>query len=123
MFKSDAEDDPIPHCLECGDILYGRPDKKFCSSVCRNAWHAHIRTGKRRIRSNTLNGLAKNYRILEDLLKLKKSSCPLDSLTQLGFDPGLVTHQAEKIGRHMEYRCFDLAYSQSSVKIFNLHRL
>ncbi|MBO7643445.1 MAG: hypothetical protein J6S62_00575 [Bacteroidales bacterium] len=123
MYNYDQDNDPIPHCLECGEILYGRPDKKFCSSGCRNAWHSHLRTGKRLARSLTLNGLAKNYKILEDLLKLKQSSCPLDSLTQLGFDPCLVTHQAEKMGRHIVYRCFDLAYSQSSVKIFNLHRL
>ena len=123
MYNNDEDIDAIPHCLECGDVLYGRPDKKFCSSGCRNAWHAHIRTNKRIARTLTLNGLTKNYRILENLLKLKQSSCPMDSLTQLGFNPSLITHQAEKIGRHLVYRCFDLAYCQSSVKIFNLHRL
>ena len=123
MYINDEETEDVPHCLECGDVLYGRSDKKFCDATCRNAWHAHIRSGKRVARSITLNGLAKNYRILEDLLRLKQSSCPMDSLIQLGFNPGLVTHQAEKKGRHLEYRCFDLAYSQSLVKIFNLHRL
>ncbi|MBO4447261.1 MAG: hypothetical protein J5764_03950 [Bacteroidales bacterium] len=123
MYKNDLEEDGIPHCLECGEILYGRSDKKFCGATCRNAWHSHFRSGKRLARSLTLNGLTKNYKILEDLISLKQKSCPLDSLTVLGFNPELITHQAVKNGRHTEYRCFDIAYCQSSAKIFNLHRL
>ena len=121
--KDNQEDEGIAHCLECGEILYGRADKKFCSTGCRNAWHGHFRSERRLARSLTLNGLSRNYRILDDLLRLKQSSCPMDSLTLLGFDPELVTHQGEKRGRHIVYRCFDIAYSLSSVKLFNLHRV
>ena len=47
MYINDEETEDVPHCLECGDVLYGRSDKKFCDATCRNAWHAHIRSGKR----------------------------------------------------------------------------
>ncbi len=123
MYEDRIEEQDIAHCLECGEILYGRADKKFCSAGCRNAYHSHGRSAKRLARSITINGLARNYRILDDLLRLKQSSCPMDSLTELGFNAGLVTHQAQKNGRHMEYRCFDIAYCMSSAKLFNLHRV
>ena len=29
-------------CLECGDKLFGRIDKKFCSDACRNAYNNKI---------------------------------------------------------------------------------
>ena len=113
----------VVHCLECGEPLYGRSDKKFCNSLCRNAWHGHIRSASRLSRHSTLAGISGNYAILENLLKINKTSCPMDSLISMGFHPELVTHAGEKRGRHTEYRCFDIAYFISAAKIFNLHRI
>ena len=115
-------DDSV-HCLECGEPLLGRSDKKFCDSFCRNAWHAHIRSEERQHRHFTLKELSGNYSILCNLLRMNKTSCPVGSLTQMGFRPELVTHKGEKIGRHIEYRCFDLAYCLTPGKLFNLHRI
>lgn len=115
-------DDGI-HCLECGEPLFGRSDKKFCDAACRNAWHSHMRTVAKQHRQYTLKELSGNYSILSNLLRLQKTSCPVGSLLQMGFRPELVTHKGEKKGRHMEYRCFDLAYCLTPGKLFNLHRV
>ena len=122
MYKPITDDDS-PHCLECGDIIWGRADKKFCNADCRNAWHSHQRSLARQQRSFTINVLNRHYAILTSLLQLKKSSCPVGSLKAMGFKPELVTHKGEKVGRHIEYRCFDIAYSLTHGKLFNLHRV
>lgn len=122
MYKFQPFEDE-PHCLECGEPLYGRSDKKFCNSGCRNAWHGHLRSEMRITRTNTLNGLSRNYNVLDQLLKLHQSSCPRDRLCDLGFRPELVTHRIEKKGKHLEYRCFDIAYNLSSAKIYNIRRV
>jgi predicted nucleic acid-binding Zn ribbon protein len=123
MYKPINPEHYDSHCLECGEPIYGRADKKFCNSDCRNSWHAHLRSEGRRKKHRTLNTLSVNYAILENLLRLQKTSCPLGSLLEMGFRPEYVTHTAEKIGRHTEHRCFDIAYYLSAAKIFNIHRV
>jgi len=55
-----------PVCLECGDKIKGRSDKKFCNDACRSAHH----NKKNKVVSNpqkTINNLlSKNRRILKD---------------------------------------------------------
>jgi len=123
MYKPFIEDEEGGHCLECGEPLYGRSDKKFCDSNCRNAWHGHIRSESRRRHHLTLQGLNSNYAILSNMLRIHKSSCPVSSLISMGFRPEYVTHRGEKIGRHLEYRCFDIAYCLTPKKLFNLHKI
>ena len=71
----------------------------------------------------TLKILTRNYSILEALFRLKGASCPVSTLTQMGFQPDFVTHQVQKKGKHLEYRCFDFIYNMSDSKLFNLRRL
>ncbi|MBR4809584.1 MAG: hypothetical protein IK031_04820 [Bacteroidales bacterium] len=123
MYKHANPEDHGNHCLECGEPVYGRIDKKFCNNMCRNNWHARIRSEGRQKKRGTIRVLSLNYGILENLLRINKTSCPMDSLREMGFRPDYVTHAAEKKGRHSEYRCFDLAYYMSAGKIFNLHRV
>ena len=39
-------------CLECGDKLVGRSDKKFCSDYCRNAHNNTINTDSKNLIRN-----------------------------------------------------------------------
>lgn len=52
-------------CLECGEIIKGRADKKFCNDACRNAFN----NKQNKVSSNLMrainNRLRKNHRILE----------------------------------------------------------
>ena len=119
----DFNDDEQRHCLECGEPLYGRTDKKFCDRSCKNRWHGHIRLGQRNSYNRTIAGLTRNYALLERLYKLKKLSCPMGDLLDMGFTPELTTHTVQKKGKHLEYRCFDFVYNLSEGKMFNLRRI
>ena len=53
-------------CLECGEKIVGRVDKKFCSDYCRNAHHNNLNKDRKNLVRNVNNLLRKNYRILEE---------------------------------------------------------
>ena len=109
-------------CLECGTEFYGRPDKKFCSPVCKNKYHNREASSVRHTRNYIITALQINYNILRDLLREGRRSASLQDLAIRGFNPGYVTgHSAGKCG-HNEYSCFDIKYYQSSSKVFNLRR-
>jgi len=73
-------------CLECGDKIVGRIDKKFCSDACRNSYNNTINKDHRNIIRNTNNRLRKNYRILETLNPEQKTKCSKAKLIENGFD-------------------------------------
>ena len=54
-------------CLECGEKIVGREDKKFCSDGCRNAYNNKINKDSTNYMRNINNKLRKYYRILLDL--------------------------------------------------------
>lgn len=116
-------DEEHGHCLECGEPLYGRTDKKFCNISCKNRYHGHIRLGQRLAYNKTINALGRNYAVLEHLYKLKRSACPVENLLDMGFSTEYTTHAVQKKGKHLEYRCFDFVYNLSDCKLFNLRRL
>ena len=51
-------------CLECGEKIVGREDKKFCSDGCRNTYNNKINKDSTNYMRNVNNKLRKNYRIL-----------------------------------------------------------
>ena len=118
MYKKEEE----PHCLECGERLYGRTDKKFCSCECKSRYHGHLRYIAKKVQDSELNALAKNYSILETILNLTTGRCPLATLEEMGFRKEYVT-QVTKKGKHLEYRCFDFAYNMGAGRLFNLRRI
>ena len=46
-------------CLECGDKVVGRIDKKFCSDYCRNAFNNKVDKESKNLIRNTNNRLRK----------------------------------------------------------------
>lgn len=95
-------------CLECGDpILFGRQDRKFCCSTCKNRYNnRRLRSGKIS-RGRVLQVLDRNYSILMHLLKLGISSLGVSDMRHLGFDFDHVTSY-HKTRRMTELWCYDI---------------
>jgi predicted nucleic acid-binding Zn ribbon protein len=72
-------------CLECGDHLKGRIDKKFCSDYCRNSYNNKVNKDSKNLIRNMNNRLRKNHKILSELNTRGKTKIPR---TQL-YDKGL----------------------------------
>ncbi|HLF52512.1 hypothetical protein [Flavobacterium sp.] len=73
-------------CLECGEKIVGREDKKFCSDGCRNAYNNKINKDSNNFMRNVNNKLRKNYRILSELNIEGKSKTTRTKLLSKGFD-------------------------------------
>lgn len=78
-------------CLECGEQLKGRADKKFCSDYCRNAYNNKLNKDSKNLIRNTNNRLRKNYRILEELNPNGKSKATKSQLLSKDFSFDLIT--------------------------------
>ena len=74
------------NCLECGEKIVGREDKKFCSDGCRNAYNNKMNKDSNNYMRNVNNKLRKNYRILSDANPDGKSKITKTKLLSKGFD-------------------------------------
>ena len=78
-------------CLECGDKVIGRVDKKFCSDYCRNAYNNKVNKASKNLIRNTNNRLRKNYKILSELNTSGKTKVTRRKLFDRGFDFKFIT--------------------------------
>ena len=72
-------------CLECGEKIVGRVDKKFCSDYCRNAYNNNRNKDSKNLQRNINNQLRKNYRILEEFNPEGKGKTTRSKLQAKGF--------------------------------------
>lgn len=72
-------------CLNCGDVVTGRADKKFCSDYCRNIYNNQWRTYSDNYIKKVNNILKKNRKILTDLNPSGKTTVHRNQLLKLGF--------------------------------------
>ena len=97
-------------CLECGEPLKGRSDKKFCSDYCRNAYNNNVNKDSKNLIRNTNNRLRKNYKILSELNTTGKIKVTRSKLIQHNFDFNFFTSiYTTKTGNTYFY-CYDQGY-------------
>ncbi len=98
-------------CLECGERIIGRSDKKFCNDACRNSYNNRQNKDTTNLMRNVNNQLRKNYRILVKLSFTDgKAKITRNHLSLQGFDFTYFTHfKVYKNGA--EYRfIYDIGY-------------
>lgn len=97
-------------CLECGEKIVGRIDKKFCSDGCRNAYNNNVNKDSKNLIRNTNNRLRKNYRILEGLNPEQKTKTSRGKLIELGFDFNYFTSTYTTKAGTIYYFVYDQGY-------------
>jgi predicted nucleic acid-binding Zn ribbon protein len=80
-------------CLECGEKIKGRADKKFCSDQCRITYNNKLNSDETNYVRNVNNTLRKNRRILQALNPSGKTKVHRDKLVEKGFDFTYFTSQ------------------------------
>lgn len=73
-------------CIECGEKIVGRADKKFCDDACRNSFNNKQNSDSTNFMRNVNNKLRKNFRILSSINKDGKIKTTKTKLTSKGFD-------------------------------------
>lgn len=97
-------------CLDCGQKIIGRADKKFCDDQCRSNYN-------NRQRADDLNQvkiinhiLLKNRRILTQLNTTGKTKVAKNKLEKAGFNFAYFTHLYQTAKGHSYYFCYEHGY-------------
>jgi hypothetical protein len=99
-------------CLECGDKIIGREDKKFCSDGCRNAYNNKMNKDQNNLMRNINNSLRKNYRILCDLNPEGKTKTTRNKMNSKGFDFDLFTSILKTKTGNTYFFVYDYGYME-----------
>ena len=100
----------MKNCLECGDKMVGREDKKFCGDGCRNDYNNKMNTDHTNLMRNINNKLRKNYRILTELNPEGKTKTTKNKLISRGFDFDLITSVYTTKTGNTYYFVYDQGY-------------
>ena len=100
----------MKNCLECGDKMVGREDKKFCGDGCRNAYNNKMNKDHTNLMRNINNKLRKNYRVLSELNPEGKTKTTKNKLISRGFDFDLITSVYTTKTGNTYYFVYDQGY-------------
>lgn len=102
--------EPTKTCLECGNKLQGRSDKKYCSDSCRIAYNNKQNSAGTNYVRNVINILRRNRRVLELLNPTGKTKIGRTKLIESGFDFNYITSiYTTREGSVYRY-CFEQGY-------------
>jgi predicted nucleic acid-binding Zn ribbon protein len=97
-------------CLECGEKLTGRVDKKFCSDQCRITYNNRLHTDEAKYVKRVNIILRKNRKILSDLNTTGKSRVHGIKLKEKGFEFGYFTNLYKTKEGSVYHYCYDQGY-------------
>jgi predicted nucleic acid-binding Zn ribbon protein len=110
-------------CLECGDILTGRIDQKFCSDQCRNTYNNQLNRDENAYMRNVSRQLRKNRRILKELHNGVSHTVEKHILLSRGFSFNYFTSLSRNGQGETCYYCFEQGYRETDdgrILIFGL---
>ena len=108
------------YCIDCGESLNGRADKKFCSDICRNSFNNKLNSDNNNYVRNINNVLRKNRRILGELNPEEKITIHVDKLTEKGFLFSYYTHVHRTRKGDDYYFCYEYGYIRHSTNMVTI---
>lgn len=109
-------------CLECGEPIMGRTDKKFCSDACRNLFHYRSNNAPINYVRNVVNALKRNRRILSELNPDGKTKVHRDKLVERGYNFMYHTNTYRTRVGNVYVFCFEHGYLELDNNWFALVR-
>jgi predicted nucleic acid-binding Zn ribbon protein len=98
-------------CLECGEPIKGRADKKFCDDQCRSNYNNKINSDVTAEMRNINNTLRKNRKILESVVNDDgKGKISKTKLQEKGFNLKYFTHTYTTQKGTIYKLCYDFGY-------------
>ena len=97
-------------CLQCGEKIVGRSDKKFCNAQCRNIYNNRIKNESEVFIVETNRILRKNRSILKQLNPIGKSTVRREYFELAGFDFDHFTRIYRTDGGNTYYMCYEFGY-------------
>ncbi len=100
------------NCPECGEIVHGRSDKRFCSDICRNVYHNRERLNQSEAVKEVNLILSRNRRILQQCFLSKTRRVHTAYLSSCGFDFRYFTHQGMNPKGDLVVYCYEIGYQK-----------
>jgi hypothetical protein len=97
-------------CPDCGEVIKGRADKKFCSDSCRNNYNNKLNSDTTNYVRKINNILRRNRRIIEELTPNDKAKMHKSKLLEKGFDFSYYTNIYKTQKGVMYYFCYEYGY-------------
>lgn len=98
-------------CLECGEKIKGRADKKFCDDQCRSAYNNKANSDSTAEMRNVNNILRKNRRVMFELSNEEgKTRISKTKLHEQGFNFKYHTHTYTTKAGTVYKLCYDYGY-------------
>jgi hypothetical protein len=97
-------------CLDCGEAIKGRADKKFCSDQCRNNYNNQLNSDSNNYVRNVNNILRKNRRILSELNPEEKTRVSKKKMLDKGFNFNHITGLTTTKTGSTYYFCYEQGY-------------
>lgn len=97
-------------CLDCGEKLLGRSDKKFCSDQCRNNYNNRLNRDSNNYVRNVHGLLRRNRKVLADLYDDGHRRLHRDALMALGYNFTFFTHLVETPEGVKWIFCFEFGF-------------
>jgi len=107
-------------CLDCGEKLRGRSDKKFCSDQCRNNYNNHLNRESNIFVRNIHNLLKKNRKVLQEIYESGITRVHRDALIVSGFSPGFFTHIVEPEKGPVFWYCYEYGFRDMENDYINI---
>ena len=97
-------------CLDCGEKLNGRADKKYCSDVCRNNYNNKMHHQTTDYIKKVNKVLKKNRLILSELNPEGKTRIHRKRLLNQGFNFNYFTNTYTTKNGNVYYFCYEQGY-------------
>lgn len=97
-------------CLECGEKLVGRIDKKFCSDYCRNVYNNRIAGQSNNYIRKINRVLKKNRKILADNFQFSRKKLSRKDMLEQGFNFNYFTYSYITKEKKIYYYNYDYGY-------------
>jgi hypothetical protein len=110
----------IKSCLECGDPIKGRADKKFCSDACRGSFNNRNNCHETNYGRHVNHVLRKNRRILISLNTHGKTRVDGSTLKEKGFDFNFFTNICKTKDGAIYYYCYEQGYCSLEKELYLL---
>ena len=97
-------------CLNCGEIIIGRTDKKFCSDQCRNTFNNKIKREHEKLILDINKILRHNRKILKQFNPEGKTTIKREYLGKMNFDFRYHTHTFKTKNENIYKFCYEYGY-------------
>jgi hypothetical protein len=101
---------PEKTCLDCGSVIHGRADKKFCNDLCRNNYNNQLNSDSYNVIRNINNVLKRNRRIMEELNPGGKTKTTRERMASKGFNFKYLTHKYDTQNGKTYHFCYEYGY-------------